>query len=96
MQMNTAFFTEILKSLQTRRRHAATSQVTLRCRRLITCYLEGFRVVYRFQLIQVRGNQSNWEAYIGTQMCTAYINNAELHCGKHLRAIINVIFDVKG
>ena len=28
-------------------------------------------------------------------MCTAYVNNAEKHTGRHLRSVINVIFNTK-
>src|SRR5256885_2146262 len=52
-------------------------------------------VSYIDHLIHLEGNQSNWESYVGTQMCTAYINNAEKHTGRHLRSIINVIFNTQ-
>src|SRR2546423_9388479 len=89
------FFKECLKALQTRRRIQTTNQNTIRYRTLISRHIEEFRVVYRYQFIQLDGNQSNWENYIATQMCTAYLNNAERHSSRHLRSIINVIFNTK-
>jgi len=93
--ITSGFFNEVLKSLQTRPRKQATSHETLRYRQLINRYLEEFLVDYRFRPMQVAGNSSNWEAYVSRQMCTAYLNNAEMRSGQHLRAIINVLFDVK-
>ena len=89
------FFKECLKALQTRRHIQTTNQNTIRYQTLISRHIKEFRVVYRYQFIQLDGNQSNWENYIATQMCTAYLNNAERHSSRHLQSIINVIFNTK-
>jgi len=89
------FFTEVLRSLQTGLRMEAKSDDTKRYRALINRYKEEFLLTYRFQPIQLPGNSSSWEAYVGHQMCTAYLNNAEMRSGQHLRSIINVLFTVK-
>ena len=90
-----AFFKECLKALQERRRVQTTNQNTIRYRALIGRHLEEFCIIYRYHPIHLGGNQSNWENYVGTQMCTAYINNAEKHTSRHLRSIINVIFNTR-
>jgi len=89
------FFKESLKALQTRTRVRTQNENTLRYRRIIGRHIEDFCALYRYQLIQLDGNQSNWEGYIATQMCTEYLNNAERHSSRHLRSIINVIFNTK-
>ena len=75
----------VLLSLQTKRRRASTSDDARPYRALINRYKEEFCVDYRFRPMQAAGNQSNLEAYVGTQMSTAYLNNAEVHSGQHLR-----------
>ena len=90
-----AFFKECLKALQTRTHAQTRNEDTIRYRRLISHHIEEFCVIYRYHLIHLEGNQSNWESYVGTQMCTVYINNAEKHTGHHLRSIINVIFNTQ-
>ena len=74
-----AFFKECLKALQTRTHAQTRNEDTIRYRRLISHHIEEFCVIYRYHLIHLEGNQSNWESYVGTQMCTAYVNNAEKH-----------------
>ena len=91
-----AFFKECLKALQTQTQARTQNEDTIRYRRLISRHIEEFCVIYRYHLIRLEGNQSNWESYIATQMCTAYdINNAEQHTGRHLLSLINVIFNTK-
>ena len=65
-----AFFSKCLKSLQSKTRAQSTHEDTLRYRRLIDHNIEEFCVVYRFHLVRVEGNQSNWEAYVARQMFT--------------------------
>ena len=93
--ITTDFFFECLRALQTRTRRQSTLEDTLRNRRLIDRYIEDFCVLYRYHLIRIEGVGSNLERYIGRQMTTSYINNAEFKSGQHLRSVINVYFDVR-
>jgi hypothetical protein len=38
---------------------------------------------------------SNLEQYIGRQIYTSYLNNAELRSGQHFRSVLNAFFDVR-
>jgi hypothetical protein len=89
------FFTECLKSLQTRRQRAARVQATIRNRQIIGQYVENFFELYRYDRIEIRGIQSNWELYVGAEMCTAYLNNAGLKTGQHFRTVLHCFFDVR-
>lgn len=93
--ITTDFFFECLRALQTRTRRQSTLEDTLRNRRLIDRYIEEFCVLYRYDLIQIEGIGSNLERYIGQQMTTSYINNAEFKSSQHLRSVINAYFDVR-
>ena len=90
-----AFFKKCLKALQTWTQARMQNEDIIRYQRLISSHIEEFCIIYRYHLIRLEGNQSNWESYIATQMCTAYINNAEQHTGRQLRSLINVIFNTK-
>src|SRR5579859_4582883 len=92
--MMDAFFSELLWSLQTRTRRASKDENTLRKRQLIDKYMTNCCALFRFQRITVPGIASNLEAYIARQMLTAYINNAEMRSGTHLRSCLNIFFDV--
>src|ERR1700685_2864051 len=70
-------------------------EATIRNRQLINRYIEDFCVLYRYHLIRIEGVASNLERYIGRQMATSYINNAELKSGQHFRTVVNPLFDVK-
>jgi len=76
--MMDSFFMEVLWSLQTRTGRASKDENTLQNRQLINKYCEEFCQLYRYRLIMIPGIASNLEAYIGRQMLTAYINNAEM------------------
>src|SRR5579859_7806399 len=62
---------------------------------MINKYCEEFCQLYRYQLITIPGIASNLEAYIARQILTAYINNAEMRSGTHLRSCLNIFFDVR-
>jgi hypothetical protein len=89
------FFTECLKSLQTRAQRAAKVQATIRNRALIDRYIGNFCQLYRYERMEIRGIQSNWELYIGAEMSNAYLNNAGLKTGQHFRTLLNHFFDVR-
>jgi hypothetical protein len=93
--MTDAFFSEILRFLQTRTRRASKHEATLRNRELIHNHITAFCTLYRFQKITIPGNTSNLESYIARQMLTAYLNNAEMRTGTHFRTSLNVFFDVR-
>ena len=62
------FFKECLKALQTRTQARTQNENTIRYRRLISRNIEEFCVIYRYHLICLEGNQSNWESYIHTNV----------------------------
>jgi hypothetical protein len=88
-------FVECLKSLQTRPRKNSAKADTVRNRALIDRHLPQFCELYRCQRIGIGGLQSNWELYVGSQMCTAYLNNAATRTGQHFRTILNEFFGVR-
>src|SRR5579859_4485523 len=90
--MTDSFFMEVLRSLQTRTHRASEDENTLRNHQLINKYCEEFCQLYRYQLITILGLASNLEAYIARQILTAYINNAEMRSGMHLRSRLNIFF----
>jgi hypothetical protein len=94
--INTDFFCEVLRALQTRTRRRSTLEATIRNRQLIDSYIEHFCVLYQYHLIRIEGVASNLEQYISRQMVTAYLNNAEFRSGQHFRTVLNTFFDVKG
>lgn len=93
--INTDFFCQVLRALQTRTRRHSTIEATIRNRQLIDRYIEDFCVLYQYHLIRIEGVGSNLERYIGRQMATSYLNNAELKSGQHFRSVVNTFFDVK-
>jgi hypothetical protein len=93
--ISTDFFCEVLRALQTRTRRKSTLESTIRNRRLIDHYITEFCILYQYRLVTIEGIASNLEAYIGRQMATSYINNAEFKSGQHFRAVLNIFFDVK-
>ena len=93
--MTDSFFMEVLRSLQTRTRRLSKDGNTLRNRQLINQYHGQFCQLYRFQQITIPGTATNLEAYIARQMLTAYLNNAEMRTGTHLRSCLNIFFNVR-
>jgi hypothetical protein len=81
--INTDFFCEVLRALQTRTRRRSTLEATIRNRQLIDSYIEHFCVLYQYHLIRIEGVASNLEQYISRQLVTAYLNNAEFRSGQH-------------
>jgi hypothetical protein len=59
-----------------------------------SAYIEDFYVLYRYHLIRIEGVGPNLERYVGRQMATSYLNNAELKSGQHFRTVVNAFFDV--
>src|SRR5579859_719011 len=90
--MMDAFFSELLRSLQTRTRRASEDENTLRNRQLIDKYITNFCALFHFQRITIPGIALNLEAYIARQMLTAYINNAEMRSGAHLQSCLKHFF----
>lgn len=82
--INAAFFAECLRLLQIRRR-MSVGQTTREYRSLIYRNLHSFCLLYHFRIQQVSGSQSNWEAYIGNEMATAYLNWFEIFVSCRLR-----------
>jgi hypothetical protein len=93
--VNTEFFCEVLRALQTRTRRRSTLEATIRNRQLIDHYIEGFCVLYQYHLVRIEGIASNLEAYIGRQMVTSYLNDAEFKSRQHFHTVLNTFFDVK-
>jgi len=62
--MMDAFFSELLRSLQTRTHRASKHENTLRNGQLIDKYITNFYALSRFQRITIPGIASNLEAYI--------------------------------
>jgi hypothetical protein len=89
------FFTECLRASQTRTRRTTTLEDTLRNRHLIDRYIEDFCVLYQYHRITIEGVASNLEQYVGRQMYTSYLNNAELRSRQHFRSVLNAFFDVR-
>ena len=89
------FFTEVLKTIDAKPRAIARTNQTKIFRRMIQQYLDGFRIHYPFQNIQLQGTQSNLWAYEGNTISTVYLNNIQEHLGNHIRKTLNQILDLK-
>jgi hypothetical protein len=75
VDMTSTLFSECLYSLQSRPRAVARAEQTIRNRSLIKKHLNTFCQRYIYQPIAIEVISSNWEAYVGGQMHTEYINN---------------------
>ena len=94
--INQAFFVEILKSMQGRRRNNVSNQKCLRHRRLVDRYLNEFCVAYQYTKVLAGRRLGSWEDYVGTEMLTAYTNSAQKHTTTYFRRIVNQLLGHKG